>query len=309
MLLRQLKYFLAVVETGSFTAAAEQCYISQPAISQQIQALERDLGVELLCRGNRKFTLTAAGAHFYQKVRPLLEELERLCQETAGLAQPSAPQLRIGYLRCYSGPEFQLAVAEFTHQNPDVAVEIISGNHEELYEALRLGHADIILSDQRRAFSDAYVNQILTASRCCIEISSRSPLAQREYLTAEDLRGTPCILIASPNQQEIERTYYREIVGLDGEFLFADHLEQARLLAVGGKGYLPVDGTPQLHTVSMHLRRLPLLRDGKPILRNYCVFWKTGSQNPYTDCFAGILQQQFHKVQQESLPNPCGRPV
>ncbi|HIR98069.1 MAG TPA: LysR family transcriptional regulator, partial [Candidatus Merdisoma faecalis] len=52
MLLRQMKYFAAVVECGSFTEAAEQCYISQSAISQQIRTLEKELGVELLHRGN-----------------------------------------------------------------------------------------------------------------------------------------------------------------------------------------------------------------------------------------------------------------
>ena len=61
MLFKQIKYFVSVVECNSFTEAAEQCYISQPAISQQIQALEKDLGVELIHRENRSFSLTPAG--------------------------------------------------------------------------------------------------------------------------------------------------------------------------------------------------------------------------------------------------------
>ena len=61
MLLRQIEYFQAVVEQNSFTAAAEQCNISQSAISQQIQALEAELGVKLLERVKRRFTLTPAG--------------------------------------------------------------------------------------------------------------------------------------------------------------------------------------------------------------------------------------------------------
>lgn len=67
MLLRQMKYFAAVVECGSFTEAAEQCYISQSAISQQIRTLEKELGVELLHRRNRKFTVTTAGEYFYSQ--------------------------------------------------------------------------------------------------------------------------------------------------------------------------------------------------------------------------------------------------
>ena len=55
MLLRQMEYFVAVIDCNSFTEAAEQCYISQSAISQQIQSLERELGVELIHRENRRF--------------------------------------------------------------------------------------------------------------------------------------------------------------------------------------------------------------------------------------------------------------
>lgn len=293
MLLRQLKYFVAVVERNSFTEAAEECFISQSAISQQIKTLEQELGVELLHRGNRKFTLTPAGEFFYQRGRILLEDARRLCQETTALAENKANRLRIGYLKCYSGLEFQMAVAEFSQQHPDAEVEIIDGTHEELYDALRSGGVDIILNDQRRAFSDAYVNEVLTTSECYIEITQRHPLAEREHLTAAELKDIPCILVASQNQRENERTYYRDIVGLDGEFLFADNLEQARLLVMGGKGYLPVEGVPQSHMSVPFLHRLPLLRDGKPILRNYCAFWKVENKDPLLLAFAEILKGQF----------------
>lgn len=293
MLLRQLNYFIAVVETGSFTKAAERCHISQSAVSQQIQALERELGAELLHRKNRSFTLTAAGEHFYRKGRSLLDELNRLCRETAEMAQKAMPRLRVGCLRGYSGPEFQLAVAEFTRSHSEVPVEVFSGSHEGLYDELRSGRADFVLNDQRRAFSDAYENQILTTSACCVELSAHSLLAVRNSVTARDLRELPCILMASPEQRDNEMTYYRDIVGLEGEFLFADDLEQARLLVVGGKGYLPVEGTAQPHPASGPLRRIPLLRDGRPILRNYCAFWKKRSENPYVKDFARILQEQF----------------
>ena len=294
MLLRQLKYFLAVVEADSFTEAAAQCFISQSAISQQIQALERELGVELLHRENRKFTLTEAGKFFYQKGRFLADEAERLCQETKKIGKECSPHLRIGYLKCYSGLEFQMAVAEFSQQHPEVSIEIMDGNHEDLYDALRTGSVDVVLNDQRRAFSDAYVNHILTTTECYIELSGHSSLAQRESLTAEDLKSLPCILVASAEQQENEQTYYHEIVGLEGEFLFVENMEQARLMVVGGKGYLPVEGIPKSHAVAAPLHRIPLLRSGKPILRTYCAFWKIDNQNPYIKAFAEILENQFY---------------
>lgn len=66
MMLRQLQYFHAVVRTGSFTEAAEECFISQSAISQQIKALENDLGVKLLIRRNRSFHQQEAEQDYYQ---------------------------------------------------------------------------------------------------------------------------------------------------------------------------------------------------------------------------------------------------
>ena len=66
-MLKQLKYFQSVVRLGSFSAAAEENFISQSAISQQVQSLERELGFALLVRKNRSFSLTPAGEYFYRK--------------------------------------------------------------------------------------------------------------------------------------------------------------------------------------------------------------------------------------------------
>lgn len=66
-MLKQLKYFQAVVRLNSFSAAAEENYISQSAISQHVQALERELGFPLLRRGNRSFTLTPPAHTFTRK--------------------------------------------------------------------------------------------------------------------------------------------------------------------------------------------------------------------------------------------------
>ena len=102
-MLKQIKYFQTVVRAGSFSEAAEQCYISQSAISQQIQALERELGVVLLKRENRRFSLTPAGEHFYRKSLILIADLERLCRETVGIARGEDYTLRIGYIKGYGG--------------------------------------------------------------------------------------------------------------------------------------------------------------------------------------------------------------
>ena len=112
MMLRQMQYFYAVVRTGSFTEAAEECFISQSAISQQIKALENGLGVKLLVRENRSFHLTKAGEYLYQKSGQLLEGFERVKNETIRIGCGSQSVLRLGYLKSYSGGELLNAVLE-----------------------------------------------------------------------------------------------------------------------------------------------------------------------------------------------------
>lgn len=96
-MIKQIKYFQAVVSHKSFTDAAEECFISQSAISQQIQALERELGVKLLDRKNRKFSLTPAGEYFYKKSLVITADYDRLCSETVRIANKDNAELRIGY--------------------------------------------------------------------------------------------------------------------------------------------------------------------------------------------------------------------
>ena len=86
-MLNQLRYFQAVVRCGSFTEAAEVCHISQSAMSQQIKALEQELGIQLLERMNRRFVLTPAGEHFYKKSLILVADYDRLVQDTARMAR------------------------------------------------------------------------------------------------------------------------------------------------------------------------------------------------------------------------------
>lgn len=100
-MIRQIKYFQSVVRNNSFSKAAEECHISQPAISQQIQALENELGFKLLERKNRKFELTAAGEHFYKRTLVLVADFERICNEASKMANNRNASLYLGYLRTY----------------------------------------------------------------------------------------------------------------------------------------------------------------------------------------------------------------
>ena len=293
MLLRQIEYFQSVVRNNNFTLAAEEHHISQSAISQQIKALEDELGVELLVRKNRRFELTEAGEHFYKRSLVITADLEQLCRETVRLNQKDSATLSVGFLVSYDGDEFTRAIAAFSEAHPAVTVNVMSGNHEDLYDALRFGKADLVLNDQRRAFSDEYENHILAESVLHVEMATHNPLSQLPEVGIADLRHLPCILVASKEQQEEERRYYRDVVGFKGEFLFAETMQEARVMAVSNRGVLPVEGQRNDSFYGATLKRIPLLRGGNPIRRIYCAFWKKDNSNPYTEPFAELLTKQF----------------
>ena len=290
-MLNQIRYFQAVVRCNNFTEAAEECHISQSAISQQIKALEQELGFDLLLRMNRKFELTPAGEHFYKKSLILVADYDRLVQDSIRIARKDHSELRIGYLKGYSGTAVQTAVARFSEQYPDVTVHIISGSHEDLYDALRIEKADLVLNDQRRAFSDEYVNLSLIHMNCLVEIASRNPIAVLETVSSEDLKNTPCILVASRNQQKNEQEYYQNVFGFKGDFLFADSIEEARLMVVQNNGFMPVDDVPEF--IGNATTRIPLCRNDSPITRHYCAFWKKDNSGYYIEAFAEMLKAVF----------------
>lgn len=293
MLLRQIKYFCAVVKSNSFTEAAEECYISQSAISQQIQALEADLGVKLLVRENRKFSLTAAGEHFYHQGLLLLDETERLRQETVLIAGQNEKLLRVGYLKSFGGAQMQKALAVFSEVFPEIELNIITGTHEELYFGLRDGALDVVFNDQRRAFSDLYENFHICTGYTYIEVSGQCPLSSLPAVTLGDLKRIPCILISSKEQQETEQDYYQNTLGFSGRFLFAENVEEGRVMVSANRGFMPLQSVKELSPNTDTVRVIPLIQQGTQITRDYCAFWKKEKDNQYIRSFADMLKESY----------------
>lgn len=293
MLLRQIEYFQAVVEAGNFYDAGDKCHVSQSAISQQIKKLEEELGVNLLDRHNRTFSLTLAGEHFYRKSLVISNDVEQMIRETKRLGKKEAEPLRLGYYKGYHGSEFSKAVAQFSEQHPEIGIKVTIGSHDELFQGMEHGVIDLVLSDQRRAFSGAYHNIVLSESRTYVEVSARNPLSKLEQVELSDLKNTPCILVINKDGQTEEQQYYEDIVGIHGEFLFADSIQEARLKVITGQGYLPIDVIGEQDWFDTSVSHLPLMRGGAPIIKSYCAFWRKDNTNFSIEQFAKLLKEQF----------------
>lgn len=301
MELRQIQYFCAVAESGSFTRAADACLVSQSAISQQVKSLEGELGFALVRRRGRSFDLTPAGELFARKARVLLDQLEDLRYEAESVANGWAATLSVGYLNRYEGWEVQAAVTAFTARHPHIPVHAVAGSHDALYRLILDHEADVLFSDRRRSLSDAFVNIHLFDGWQCVEVSEASGKAWASELTVSELADVPCILIASRDQEDIEREYYRDVLGFRSDFLFARSREEGRMMVAGNRGFMPVETRTQTGRTGSAIRRIPLVGPNGQLKSEYFCYWPRDRTNNLIEEFADILTGMF-----EDATSPIG---
>ena len=120
MELRHLRYFLAVGEALSFTRAAAQLRVAQPALSRQVQDLEDEIGVDLLRRSSRGVTLTAEGKLFREEVREVLKRVDESVEKVRALTRGEYGELRVGYAPVPTVEVLPPALAAFQKAGPRV---------------------------------------------------------------------------------------------------------------------------------------------------------------------------------------------
>lgn len=184
--LRQLRYFIAVAEELSFTRAALRLHLSQPPLSQQIQALERDLGVRLLERTKRQVALTEPGRIFLEQARQILAKAAEARSLAVAAAAGYSGQLRLAYTVSVSfHPALPQTLLRFGHVAPNVRLKLNEMYTEPQYAALLADELDVgfVRNDPVHA-QDAGRLRITVIDRepLLLALPSGHPLASRPSL-------------------------------------------------------------------------------------------------------------------------------
>lgn len=124
MELRHLRYFVSVADALHFGRAAERLGITQPALSQQLRQLEREIGVELLLRNARRVELTPAGALVLQEARRVLYYAQRVADIAERSARGEIGELRVGYIPEAASFIVAPLLREFHTRNPDITISL-----------------------------------------------------------------------------------------------------------------------------------------------------------------------------------------
>src|SRR5580704_5605850 len=142
--LRQLEYFVEVVDQGSFTTAAARLHVTQPGLSHQIQALERDLGGPLLERLPRTVRLTPAGRVALPHARASLAHADRACSAARRASGVDAGELHVGTLYSISVGVLPKALRAWRRSYPDIQVRLVEFRRSaDLIAAMEAGAADL----------------------------------------------------------------------------------------------------------------------------------------------------------------------
>ena len=193
--LRQLQYFVAVAETGSFSKAAARCFVAQPSLSAQLAALEAALGVALFERGRGRVAPTKAGRVLLPRAQALLVGAEDLGAAARDFVDPLAGALRIGVIPTLS-PYLLPALAPAIGRDwPKLAVQWTEDRTATLVAELDAGRLDAALL-ALEADLGPIEHAVLGQDRFVLATRRGDPLgAGRKPLQRDDLKGAPLLLL------------------------------------------------------------------------------------------------------------------
>ncbi len=195
MELRQLRSAVAVARRLNFTAAADELAIAQPALSQHIAALERELGVKLFERTNRRVGLTDAGRAFVGRAERILAELDGTIEEMAAYAGGLRGRVVLGTYQSFAEYALPKLLGRFHAEQPGIEIALREGMADQLLEGLQGGSIDVFvgdLADER--FAVGLAREPFYEDELVIAVGARHRLATHTSVRIDELRDEAFVI-------------------------------------------------------------------------------------------------------------------
>ena len=209
MELRVLRYFLTLAREENISKAAEALYITQPTLSRQLAELEQELGTLLFERGKRKITLTEDGLLFRRRAQEIVDMEDKVEREFRNRNDNLGGVISIGAAETKAAALLPQIITNFRHRYPDVTFDITSDIASIVKEGIDRGILDIGLMVEPGDIDKYDFLRLGVSDRCGILMSTRSPLASKDYITIDDLADLPVLISKRPTV----RSFYRNALG------------------------------------------------------------------------------------------------
>ncbi len=198
MTIIQLEYLLAVANCGSFSAAAEKCFVTQPSLSMQIKNLEEELGIVLLDRTRKPVVPTNAGEAVLRQARETVKAFEAIREIVANLKNDVSGTLRLGIIPTIAPYLLHRLIPDFTKKYPKVDLIIREMKSRDIIHALRHDMLDAAIMSGG-TIPDDIQEEDLFNDRFFVYVSPDHPLRQRNNLRIEDIDPRRMLLLSEGN--------------------------------------------------------------------------------------------------------------
>jgi len=269
MELRHLQSFCAVAEEGHVTRAAERLHIAQPALTQQLRLLEKELGLALVRKAGRGIVLTEAGEFFHKEAALILQHLSRATEQAREIAHGETSRLRIGVTEAVA---YSSTLAEvlscFGERWPAVRLTLSQNVASELGPALREHQIDVAFTCPIHTAHLDLISQRLAQYQMMLAVPALHPLASRKSVSLPDLKDKPLVLVA---HDRLTGTFEEMLDAACERHGFAPRIVQtsprlilALNLAVTGVGFAFVPD--YMSSVSVEGLRYVPIEDSSPLM-------------------------------------------
>lgn len=192
--LRQLRAFVAVATSGSFSRAADTLALTQPAVSRNVTELEQALGLQLLHRTTREVELTEAGRLLLGNVTRVLEDLDACLLEVQGLATQRKGRVKVASSPTLSAHLLPQCIARGRQLSPDVNIQLLDRIQSDVLLSVRSGEVDFGVVIDPSEKQDLHAQAILSEPFCLVCLSS-DRLARKKEVHWAELAGQPLVLL------------------------------------------------------------------------------------------------------------------
>lgn len=197
MLLRHIRYLLAVAEHRNFTRAAEALHVSQPTLSQQIKQLEESLGVPLLDRSGRSVNLTDAGQAYVRFARLALQDLQAGTRAMHDVQDLTRGNLRLAMTPTFTAYLIGPLLARFYRQYPGITVSVEEMPQDRLERALTEDQLDIGIGFSGEHMPDIECQGVFVEELSVVASASHPTLKRKQWLKLADFKQQPLVLLNS----------------------------------------------------------------------------------------------------------------
>lgn len=208
--LRQLRYFLRIVEAGSFSKASEGLRIAQPSLSHHVRELEKELGVELLTRHARGVVPTDFGFLLCDHARGIFREVDRTKERIRDAAESPGGEVRVGLSTATSRGLAVPLIKAVEAKYPRVAIHLVEAMSGSLYEWVQAGRLDVVLSYEGKSSESLSATEVI-AEELQLILPPNHPLARKRSVPLSEVARLPLVLPALPHiiRRVIEQNFAR----------------------------------------------------------------------------------------------------